>query len=172
MVADIFDSGDELTSRTSPSPAFCSEAEWAAPRKVANDKTTIFAMAPVDFRKLAGLSIIRLTFSILIRAVHQLRYLHGWPAVCSALTGFSFHHQPLLSLHLDLPSKAPQHASLQPMCVWSGTFETNHAPVQIAVQIACHMSESGTKRNCRAKLTMSVDGGKSEVRGKQPNRRD
>jgi hypothetical protein len=66
-------------------------------------------MAPVDFRKLAGLSIIRLTVSILIRAVHQLRYLHGWPAVCSALTGFSFHHQPLLSLHLNLPSKASQH---------------------------------------------------------------
>jgi hypothetical protein len=78
-------------------------------------------MAPVVFRKLAGLSIIRLTFSILIRAVHQSRYLHGWPAVCSALTGFSFHHQPLLSLHLDLPSKAPQHASIAPhMMVGTG----------------------------------------------------
>ena len=30
----------------------------------------------------------------------------------------------------------------------------------------------GTKRTCRAELTMSVDGGKAEVGGKQSNRRD
>jgi hypothetical protein len=97
MVADIFDSGDELTSRTSPSPAFCSEAEWAAPRKVANDKTTIFAMAPVDFRKLAGLSIIHLTFSILIRRA---------AVPCAAVAGLSRYHLTIPG-RLDILLRVP-----------------------------------------------------------------
>jgi hypothetical protein len=34
------------------------------------------------------------------------------------------------------------------------------------------MSHIGTKPTCRAELTMSVDGRKAEVGGKQSNRRD
>jgi hypothetical protein len=104
-------------------------------------------MAPVDFRKLAGLSIIRLTFSILIRAVHQY-------ALFARLAG-----RVLSSYRLQLSPPnvgcrfiltcSVRHRTLpdfSPCACGSGTLETNHAPVQNRLQIACHMSESGTFR--------------------------
>jgi hypothetical protein len=57
----------------------------------------------------------------------------------------------------------------QRLGVMSGTRFENAARLPHSYRPSAPMSLPGTKRTCRAELTMPVDGGNAEVGGKQSN---